>query len=75
VCPAEYTPLVVGDLNILFEDPTDDKVDAAIIDLLEEFNITDLSCKFIPRQCSQQLQQARWTFHMWRGGGMVLLTA
>ncbi len=52
-CPADYTPLVVGDLNICFEDPADNRADA-IVDLLEEININDLSRTFIPQQCSQQ---------------------
>ena len=51
VCPADCTPLVVRDLNIQFENPGDDSADA-IIDLLEEINTTNLSCKFLPRQCS-----------------------
>ncbi len=44
-CPADCTPLIVGDLNIRFEDPTDNRADA-IVDLLEEINTTNLSCKF-----------------------------
>jgi hypothetical protein len=41
VCPADCTPLVVGDLNICFEDPADNRADA-IVDLLEEININNL---------------------------------
>jgi hypothetical protein len=66
-CPVDCTPLVVGDLNIRFEDLADNRVDA-IIDLLEEINIKDLSHTFIPRHCSQQLKGAHWTFRMRRGG-------
>jgi hypothetical protein len=47
VCPADCTPLVVRDLNIQFENPADNSADA-IIDLLEEINTTNLSCKFLP---------------------------
>jgi hypothetical protein len=47
-CPADCTPLVVGDLNIRFEDPANNRADA-IVDLLEEINTTNLSCKFLPR--------------------------
>jgi hypothetical protein len=65
--PADCTPLLVGDLNIWFEDPADDRA-VAIINLLEEINTTDLSRNFLPRQCSQQWRQARWTFRMRRGG-------
>ncbi len=58
--PTDCTPFVVGDLKICFEDLTNNRVDA-IIKLLEEINITNLSCKFIPQQCSKQLQWAHWT--------------
>ncbi len=65
-CPADCTPLVVGDLNVWFEDPTDNRADA-IVDLLDEINITNLSRKFLPQQCSQQWRWTHWTFHMQRG--------
>jgi hypothetical protein len=67
VCPADCTPLVVGDLNIWFEDPVDKKADT-IANLLEEINTTNLSCKFLPQGCSQQRRRAHWTYHMRRGG-------
>jgi hypothetical protein len=47
VCPADCTPLIVGNLNICFEDLANKWADA-IIDLLEEINVTDLSHTFIP---------------------------
>ncbi len=47
-CPADCTPLVVGDLNIWFEDSANDRVDA-IINLLEEINTTNLSHNFLPQ--------------------------
>jgi hypothetical protein len=47
VCPADCTPLVIGDLNIQFEDPANNRADA-IVDLLEEINTTNLSCNFLP---------------------------
>jgi hypothetical protein len=65
VCPTDCTPLAVGDLNIWFEDPANDRADA-IVNLLEEINTTNLSYKFLPRQCSQQQRRAHWTFPMWR---------
>ncbi len=46
-CPADCTPLAIGDLNIWFEDPANDRVDA-IINLLEEINTTNLSRNFLP---------------------------
>jgi hypothetical protein len=45
--PTDCTPLVIGDLNIWFEDPANNRADA-IVNLLEEINITNLSCKFLP---------------------------
>jgi hypothetical protein len=47
-CPADCTPLVIGNLKIWFEDSTNDRADA-IVDLLEEINTTDLSYNFLPR--------------------------
>jgi hypothetical protein len=73
-CPTDCLPLIVRDLNIWFEDPTDDRADA-IVNLLEEINTISLSCNFLPQQCSQQWKWAGWTFRMRRGGGVVLLTA
>ncbi len=72
-CPADCTPLVVGDLNIWFEDTANNRADA-IVDLLEEINTTNHSRNFFPQQCSQQWRQVRWTFRMQRGG-VVLFTA
>ncbi len=46
-CPADCTPLVIGDLNIWFEDTADNRADA-IINLLEEINTTNLSRNFLP---------------------------
>jgi hypothetical protein len=46
-CPTDCTPLVIRDLNIWFEDPADNRVDA-IVDLLEEINTTNLSRNFLP---------------------------
>jgi hypothetical protein len=46
-CPTDCTPLIVGDLNIRFEDPTNNRADA-IVDLLEEIKTTNLSRNFLP---------------------------
>ncbi len=46
-CPTDCTLLIIGDLNICFEDSAEDRADA-IINLLEEINITTLSCKYTP---------------------------
>jgi hypothetical protein len=47
-CPADCTPLVVGDLNIRFEDPANNRA-GAIVNLLEEINTTNLSRNFLPQ--------------------------
>jgi hypothetical protein len=46
-CLANCTPLVIEDLNIHFEDPVDDRTDD-ILDLLEKFNINNISRKHKP---------------------------
>jgi hypothetical protein len=46
-CPADCTPLVVGNLNIWFKEPANDRADA-IAYLLEEINTTNLSHNFLP---------------------------
>ena len=46
-CPVDCTPIVVGDLNIHFEDLADNRADA-IVNLLEEINTTNLSRIFFP---------------------------
>jgi hypothetical protein len=59
-CPADCTPLVIGDLNINFEHPRDArKKDIA---LLDEINLVDSSRKFLLRRCKLQSAKKRWTW-------------
>jgi hypothetical protein len=62
-CPADCTPLVMGDLNINFEHPRDVR-EEDIADLLDEINLVDSSCKFLLRWCKLQSAKKRWTW--WR---------
>jgi hypothetical protein len=42
LCPANYVPLVLGDLNVNFEHPRD-VPEEQIIDLLDKINLVDTS--------------------------------
>ena len=60
-CPQGCKPIVLGDLNINFEYPRDER-EKIIIDLLYEINLIDSSRSFrlqTPRQASSR---ARWTW-------------
>ena len=59
-CPADCTPLVMGDLNINFEHPRDAR-ENDITDLLDEINLVDTSRKFLLRRCKLQAAKKRWT--------------
>ncbi len=59
-CPDGCAPIVMGDLNINFDHPRDER-EEAIADLLDEINLVDLTCKFCLRQCWLQLAR-RWTW-------------
>jgi hypothetical protein len=45
--PAGCTPLVLGDLNINFSDPRDERKEL-IVNLLDDINVVDVSRRFIP---------------------------
>jgi hypothetical protein len=59
-CPANCSPIVMGDLNINVEHPRDER-EAAIADLLDEINLVDTSRKFNLRRCSFQKARKCWT--------------
>jgi hypothetical protein len=44
-CPTDCKPLLLGDLNIDFGSPQT-KREEAIVDLLDEINLVDMSCKY-----------------------------
>jgi hypothetical protein len=66
-CPDGCTLIVMGDLNISFEHPRDER-EEAIANLLDEINLVDSSQKFCLRQCRLQLARRRWTWwQKWTG--------
>jgi hypothetical protein len=46
-CPASCTPLVLGDLNINFSDPRNER-EELIADLLDNIKVVDTSRRFVP---------------------------
>ncbi len=46
-CPVGCTPLVLGDLNINFSDPQNEREDL-IVNLLDNINVVDVSRRFVP---------------------------
>ncbi len=67
LCPTNYVPLVLGDLNVDFEHPRDAR-EEQITDLLKEINLVDTSQKFALRRCKMQAAKKRWTWHQKRMG-------
>jgi hypothetical protein len=68
-CPEGCIPLVLGDLNINFNEPRD-KREEVIRDLLGNINLVDTSRQFTPHQPHQQSTRARWTWRHRREGRM-----
>ena len=60
-CPADHTPLVMGDLDINFEHPRDAR-EEDIANLLDKINLVDSSCKFLLQWCKLQSAKKRWTW-------------
>jgi hypothetical protein len=61
-CPANCSPMVIGNLNINVEHPRN-KWEAAITNLLDKINLVDTSRKFTPWRCSLQRHRLCWTWH------------
>ena len=68
-CPDGCTPIILGDLNINFRDPRDER-EEQIVDLLDEINMIDASRKFSPRRPCKLQNRARWTWRYKREGRM-----
>ncbi len=66
-CPEGCIPIVLGDLNVDFRDPCDER-DELVVDLLDKINLVDTSRKFSPRQPRKQSTRARWTWRHRRDG-------
>jgi len=68
-CPDGCMPLVLGDLNINFGDPRDER-DEVIRDLIDDINLVDASRRYTPRRPRRQSTRARWTWRQRREGKM-----
>jgi hypothetical protein len=66
-CPQGCRPIVLGDLNINFWYPRDER-EEIIVDLLDEINLIDSLRSFRLRTPQQAGTQARWTWSQRRQG-------
>ena len=62
-------PLVLGDLNINFGNPRDER-DEVICNLIDDINLVDTSRRYIPCRPRRQSTSARWTWRQKREGKM-----
>ena len=68
-CPDGCMPLVLGDLNINFDDPRDER-DEAIRNLIDDIDLVNASRRYTPRRPCRQSTRARWTWRQRREGKM-----
>ena len=66
-CPMGCKPIVMGDLNINFGFPRDER-EEIIVDLLDEINLIDTSRRFPLRTPRRATIRARWTWSQKRRG-------
>ncbi len=71
-CPDGCMPLVLGDLNINFGDPRDER-DEVICDLIDDIDLVDASRRYTPRRPRRQSTRAWWTWRQKREGKMHYL--
>ena len=69
-CPANFSAIVMGELNINVEHPRDER-EATIAGLLDKINLVDTSRKFTLRQCSLQKARKRWTWRQTHRGRWI----
>ena len=65
-CPLGCKPIILGDLNINFGFPRDER-EEVIMDLLDEINLIDMSRRF-PRTPRRATTRALWTWSQKRRG-------
>ena len=65
--PTNCKPLLLGDLNIDFRAPQNER-EEIIADFLDKINVIDKSHKYIQCKGCQQGRGARWTWRQQRGG-------
>ena len=66
-CPQGCKPIVLGDLNINFGYPWDEW-EEIIVDLLDEINLIDSSCRFRLQTLQRASTRAHWTWSQKRRG-------
>jgi hypothetical protein len=66
-CPLGCKPIILRDLNINFGFPRDER-EEVIVDLLDEINLSDTSCRFQLRTPRRASTRARWTWSQKRQG-------
>jgi hypothetical protein len=66
-CPADFVPLILGNLNINFEHPRDNR-EEAIADIVNEINLVNASRKFALQRCRMQGAKKQWTWRQKRLG-------
>ena len=66
-CPEGCMPLVLGDLNVNFSEPRDER-DEVIRDLIDDIDLVDPSRRYAPRRPRRQSTRARWTWRQKREG-------
>jgi hypothetical protein len=68
-CPDGCIPIVLGDLNINFWDPRNERKEL-IIDLLDKIILVDTLRKFTPQRPRKQSDRAQWTWQHKQEGRM-----
>ncbi len=66
-CPQGCKPIILGDLNINFGYPRGER-EEIFVDLLDEINLIDSSCRFRLRMPQRASTRARWTWSQKRRG-------
>jgi len=66
-CPQGCKPIVLGDFNINFGYPRDER-EEIIVDLLDEINLIDSSRRFLLQTPRRASTRARWTWSQKRRG-------
>ncbi len=68
-CPEGCMPLILGDLNVNFGEPRDER-DKVIRNLIDDVDLVDASRRYTPCRPRRQLTRARWTWRQKREGKM-----
>jgi hypothetical protein len=66
-CPMGCVPVILGDLNINFRDPRNER-EELIVDLLDNINRVDMPRQYTPRRPRKQSTRTQWTWRHKREG-------